>query len=278
MNFRFFIFFVALLSLISCRKDEPDYEKRNSYFKNIVPPITSDSTINCTTYNIHLGFKAYDDPWSEEAIGGSFDQINQLVEILQKIDADIIALQEVPVNRSNTIVKNFLEILAARLQMNYAFGAHGYNDAVYPVEGEWGNAILTKFKINSIHNEEVEYIDKWARRSVLNAQLQLNDTTTLNALSLHHMPTLEGIPNTADYIEQLNGPVVMMGDFNYLGEINDFELIGYSDVDSTYLKHGIDRIFYQKEYFEVLEIGHEDDVNFTSDHRAQYGILKILPD
>lgn len=269
---------LVLLSIVGCQKqNDIDYDQRTSYFNNIVASHGSDSIITCVTYNIQLGFKAYKDPWSLEDFGAGSDQIENLAAIIEQADPDIIALQEVPRNRANAIIKDFLEQLAIRLRMNYAFGAHGYNDpyGVEPVYGEWGNAILTKYHIEDISNHEVEYVDRWERRSMLDAELRINDSITLSALSLHHLSSPEGIPNTAEYVKRIDGPIVLMGDFNYVGEIETFTDIGLKDVDSTYTNHGVDRLFVRSTT-EVVEIGSLIDTIQTSDHPANYAVLQLV--
>jgi endonuclease/exonuclease/phosphatase family metal-dependent hydrolase len=94
-------------------------------------------------------------------------------------------------------------------------------------------------------------------------------------MTLHYLPIQEGIPNTAHYLKQINEPVILMGDFIYTGEINEFKEIGLYDVDSTYEKNWIDRIFYSKSYFKNIEFGSLIDSLWVSDHSANYGIIKI---
>lgn len=246
----------------------------------------SDSSIKCLTYNIQLGFKANQDPWNVENIGATYEQIENIAGIINKFKPDIITLQEVPRNRSNTEIKNFIEVLANRLKMNYAFGAHGYNDAdgVYPMSGEWGNAILSNYEIIEINNTEISHIDKWQKRSILDAKLALNDSTYIHVISLHFGNGLseynEGISNTKSYINELNSPTILMGDFNpqfgsvVLGE--DLETIGLVDSDTT-LIFGVDRIFYTEKRFSTLMVeSYYDTINWTSDHPANYCELKFI--
>ena len=282
MSNRYFIQFPALILCLvlfaSCNKtDEKDYDARTSYYHNLNSSYQSDSVVRCVTYNIQLGFKAGKDPWNKNEVGAGFDQLDSLASILRSFDADIIALQEVPRNRSNALVKDFLEKLAGKLQMNYAFGAHGYNDPydVWPVEGEWGVAILTKFKILSIVNYEIEYRSRWEKRSLLDARIKLNDTTRVHAISLHYLPSEMAIPNTASYIDKLINPVIMMGDFNYIGTIPEFDHIGFHDVDSTNSTHAIDRIFTGRGNFQVLDLGSIAGSVPLSDHPANYAVLKL---
>ena len=107
-------------------------------------------------------------------------------------------------------------MLAKELDMNFAFGSHGYNDpyGIYPVHGEWGTAILTKYKIININNVQVEYISKWEKRSMLDADIEINPAKKIHAISLHYIPIEDGIPNTVNYLKQINEPIILMGDFN----------------------------------------------------------------
>ena len=282
MNFKpahyVILILIAFFLLYGCNKyTEPDYNQRTSYYKNASTGYTSDSLLTCVTYNIQLGFMAGQDPWDKNQIGADMDQIKRIADILRSTNADIIALQEVPRNRYNAVVKGFVETLAAELGMNYAYGTHGYNDpyGVNPTEGEWGNAILTKFEIEAINNHQVEYVDKWERRSLIDATLLINAATSVHAISLHHLPSADGIPNTAAYVQTLKGEVLLMGDYNYAGEIVAFTNIGLSDVDSTYFSHGVDRLFINKNAFRVLEINQVVDTQQVSDHWANYARLQL---
>lgn len=273
------LFFILFL-LPSCNKnhDPYDYEnERTSYFKNIHEQTYEDSIIVCVTYNIQLGFKANQDPWQKDIIGANEEQIQNIADVLKQINPDIIALQEVPRNRYNAKVKDFLEKLAIKMNMNYAYGSHGFNDpnGIYPVYGEWGTAILTKYKILDISNVQIEYVDKWQKRSLLRAKIKINNSDILHTVSLHYLLIQGGITNTANYLKQIHEPIILMGDFNYTGEIPEFNELGLNDVDLTYEKNWIDRIFYSKNYFKFLEFGSLSDTIGVSDHSANYGIIKV---
>ena len=163
------------------------------------------------------------------------------------------ALQEVPLNRSNAVLKHFLDTLAVAMDMNYAFGSHGYNDpdGVWPVQGEWGNAILTKFRIKGIQNVQVEYISKWEKRSLLDAEIELNPGRSLHVVSLHYLPS-GGVPNTVAHLQTVAGPVIVMGDFNMTGDIPGFAGLGLQDADSLGPYVQIDRIFYPTASFRSM--------------------------
>lgn len=273
--------------MASCTHESHDYAlHRTSYFKNLHEQNFSDTSLVCATFNIQLGFPATKDPWNSAVTGADSLQIERIAAMIRQVDADIVALQEVPRNRYNAVIKDFIEQLAARLDMNYAFGAHGYNDptGIYPVHGEWGNAILSKYKITGIENIEVSYVDQWQKRSILSALLKVNDSFSLNAISLHYGNGLgemnEAIANTRVYIGQLKEPVILMGDSNYQWEVEkyytEFEGEGLADADSTSLT-GVDRILFTKVSFQCQEVNSwYDTVNFTSDHPLNSSLLKII--
>jgi endonuclease/exonuclease/phosphatase family metal-dependent hydrolase len=274
---------LILITLFSCKKDEIDYEnQRTAYFKNIIETPYNDSVIICVTFNIHLGFMALQDPWDKDEIGATINMVKEIARHLRILDPNIIAFQEVPLNRYNAEIKYFIEAIASEMNMNYSFGSHGYNDpsGIYPIYGEWGTAILSKYKILNINNIEVEYISKWEKRSMLDAYLEINSTTKIHAISLHYIPTEKGIPNTAKYLETFSEPTIVMGDFNYMGEIKNFTDIGVIDVDSTNFNTGVDRIFYSSGRFNCEGFGTIVDsliiypYQSISDHPANYGIFK----
>lgn len=274
--------FVILLSLvllivISCRKEEIDYENsRTSYYVNAKDSSYRDSVFRCVTFNIQLGFTLTQDPWNKDEKGVSMEQVKRIAGLLKQADPDIIALQEVPRNRYNAEVKDFLEQLAGEMKMNFAFGSHGYNDpyGIYPVYGEWGIAILTKYRIQSIRNEQIEYVSKWEKRSLLDVVIETGPDEVMHVISLHLLPSEEGILNSAKFLSKLPDPVICMGDFNYMGEIPEYSAIGFQDADSTYEKHGIDRILYTKSSFKCLELETLSDDFGISDHNAHLAVLK----
>ncbi|MBX9448829.1 MAG: hypothetical protein KL787_03560 [Taibaiella sp.] len=190
-----------LLLFIQCNKPVPvpDYENhRTSFLYNNYPSKPFDSTIKILTLNMHLGFKYTQDPWNKYETGGTDDHLEALAGLLNEFDADVIALQEVPLNRANTINKDYIEKLAKHLRMNVAFGAHGYNDAtgIYPVYGEWGNAILSKFQILEINNIEIVRISEWEKRSMLVASIKVNDDLTFALANIHYIPKLLNLSAT----------------------------------------------------------------------------------
>lgn len=228
-------------------------------------------------------------PWTASDIGATKKHLQALAQHIKTLNPDIVCLQEVARNRSNIEVKNLLEELAAELKMNYAFGAHGYNDAtgVEPVQGEWGNAVLTRFTIESMENIEVERIDVWQRRSIISVIVK-NGNKRMAVSSLHFIPTdnseslaAQHFGNTSSAYNSL--PRIIAGDFN-MGEVPKLGALGLSDalalaepnIDDT----SIDKILFSTTNFTLLQAGEHtkgfgDPTDTLSDHRAVFARLRI---
>lgn len=267
---------VIITLFLSCNTNQEDSIslERTSFFRNIINPKSSDSIIKIVTYNIKLGFGHSDDPWNPDILGSNNEQLIALTNVLKTLDADIIALQEVPKDRYNSVIKNYIEAFAEEMEMNYAFGAHGFSEpGITPPVGEWGCAILSKFEILGIENKEIYFEDVYSRRSLLNATLKVNDSLNLDAISLHWRPIEVEKPNTANYLSTLSNNYIVAGDFNRIAQIQEFIDIGLKDIDSSYTIYGVDRIFIKPSQFEVLEV--EQIPEFVSDHFPSYGKLSI---
>jgi endonuclease/exonuclease/phosphatase family metal-dependent hydrolase len=285
MRITILIIACILVGLQGCTKELYYEDSRTSFYKNLHIQSYNDTIIICLNYNIQLGFKSYQNPWDTAQTGADSEQIQNIVNVIKRFNPDIIALQEVPRNRYNTVIKNVTEELAERLDMNYAFGAHGPDDpsGIYPVHGEWGNAILTKYQILGIHNVEVSNIDDRRTRYMLDAKIRINNSVLINSITLHYGLTLtelnEGIENTKEYFGKLDNPIILIADFNYQRPIYlleaEFTELDLMDADTAYLL-GDDRILMSKDFFSPVEVGsYYDSINYTSDHAAVYCILKI---
>lgn len=264
----------GVLILLSCRKDPPAYNNERSYFKNSVCSINPDSIITILTYNVQCGFRKDQNPWNVNETGATPQQIHDLAEIVRNVNPDIILLQEVTQNRSNNEIKNFLAVFADSLKMNFAYGNHGPNDAGKPYTGIWGNAILTKFPINTIENYMVLYKNKWSTRSVLKAEIQVSANQAINCYCLHHDgKDAEEMELTTQFIKQSPLPVLVGGDFNRRYDNEELKRLNQADFFGS-RNIGIDRI-YGGFNDEVLDLGSIFKSNVVSDHFACYARVKM---
>jgi endonuclease/exonuclease/phosphatase family metal-dependent hydrolase len=261
---------IFALILFACSKDPVIPNPAHTYFKNSHFGYT-DSVVNIVTYNIQLGFTSDQNPFDEKVIGASPEQIHQLANIIRQANPNIVLLQEVPKNRCNTVVKNFIESLADSLRMNYAFG--GYGDADDKCGGTWGNAIVTEFEITEIENVVVHAIDKYRTRSVLRAKIQ-NGMEFFNIYGLHHSgKDPNEIRNTVNFIKKDTLPFIVGGDFNRTYHNPDLNLLGLEDYFNYYFT-GIDRIYGNLNADLTLR-GSIFNSNKVSDHYAMFIDLRI---
>lgn len=276
---------LLLIILISgCGKysDYDDYETRIEYYKNIRPTeILTSNELTVVTWNIQLAFAPADgNPWNETSVGGKIEHLNELSELLLSLSPDIVLLQEVPLDRENTVVKKVLDRLALKMNYNFAFGGHGFNsDGSYPTRAQWGNAILSKFPIDQIENREVINLnDIWSRRSVLKTRLKIGDGEYLNAYSLHYFvgvistdSFLSQVEKTKDFYVEENLPTIVGGDFNISRDFTD-TILNLTNCEPLSL-YSIDRIYVSND-FTVSEFYQENQESIElSDHFA--GIVKV---
>ena len=272
---------ILLLFLVmiffSCEKDLPIGDTKYSYFKNYFYNIYHDSSLTVLTYNIQLGFTSSQDPWNKHQIGATPKQVHDIAEIIRYINPGIITLQEVPMDRANTEVKNFIEALADSLNMNFAYGGHGKNapNGVLPTKGVWGNAILSKFPILEIENIEVFRKSKWDRRSVLRVLIKFNDNLWVNVYNLHHTGKDENeMEKTKKFISASKLPIILGGDFNRLYGDPEFDLLnGLQDVFNSKIPT-IDRI-YSSLNDTIYKIGRIPGSTTVSDHSAFFAKIKL---
>lgn len=165
------------------------------------------------TFNIHKGLTHFN---------ASFALHHQR-ELLQKLHADIVFLQEVQ-NANAKHSKRFAawpmsgqaEFLADAVWPEFAYG----KNSVYPA-GHHGNALLSKFPIFKSTNQDIS-AHTTEQRGMLHCEINIPDwDKPLHAICLHlglfaqwrHQQLL----SVANYIEQYvpsDAPLIIAGDFN----------------------------------------------------------------
>ncbi|MDR0996856.1 MAG: endonuclease/exonuclease/phosphatase family protein [Zoogloeaceae bacterium] len=166
-----------------------------------------------TTCNIHKGFS----PLNRKVT------IHELKAALQRLDSDIVFLQEV----SGANVKNARRLAEWPTVPQYDFLAEGQWQAAYGrnmvyAHGHHGNAILSRFPILSSRNQDVTRLT-FERRGFLHCRIALPDGQTLHCvcahLSLFGRSRRYQIRNLCAFIAQTtpDGPLIIAGDFNDWG-------------------------------------------------------------
>ncbi|WP_236696692.1 endonuclease/exonuclease/phosphatase family protein [Rhodopirellula islandica] len=154
------------------------------------------------SYNIHHG----------EGTDSKLD-LNRLAKIIQKVDPDLVALQEVDQNTRRTGVVNQIEVLAAQTGLFGQFAKQlDYGG------GEYGQAILSKHPIQAFKVHWLPGEPDRERRIVGVAEFQIHGNTFLfGTTHLHHarVDLREGQTRELDRLfAQGTLPMILAGDFN----------------------------------------------------------------
>ncbi len=105
------------------------------------------------SYNIHKGIGGIDRRYRPERI----------VETLQRYRPDVILMQEVDDQVPRSRYDRQVEVFAAELDMKY----HAFQRNVTLTRGHYGNAILSRFPLDDIHNIDLTIPLKKRRRGLL---------------------------------------------------------------------------------------------------------------
>ena len=160
------------------------------------------------SYNIHSGI----------GTDGRFD-LARVGAVIREVGADIVALQEVGDFRNLTPREDQPEHLADMLGMHMAFGPN-----VVRNNRRYGNAILSRLPILKSKNYDLS-VGRREPRGALRCDLDLGDGKQLHVFSLHLGLRLserrrqEALLLSADILREAarKDPLVVCGDFNYLG-------------------------------------------------------------
>ncbi|ATB26990.1 endonuclease/exonuclease/phosphatase family protein [Melittangium boletus] len=164
--------------------------------------------LTLVSYNIHSGI----------GTDGFFD-LERVGEVLRDIDADIIALQEVGDYRGVTPREDQPEHLAAMLGLHMAFGPNVVREG-----RRYGNAILSRLPIRQSHNYDLS-VGRREPRGALRCDLDIGGGRLLHVFCLHlglgirERRRQESLLLSSDILRDSvqREPVVVCGDFNYLG-------------------------------------------------------------
>ena len=163
-----------------------------------VPTTTFNGTLVVETYNIHFGV-GMDDKLDLERIAQ-----NLLLN-----NPDIVGLQEVETGRITSEGMDMGRWIANALNMYYYY---------YPAvnEAAFGVAILSKFPIVNVTTYELPTTE--LERVLIHADIRLNSSFTLDVfvthLGLEDDNTTAQIEFILDKTNKINGPKILMGDFN----------------------------------------------------------------
>lgn len=164
--------------------------------------------LTLVSYNIHSGV----------GTDGHFD-LERVGAVLREVDADIIALQEVGDYRGVTPREDHPEHLARLLGLHMAFGPNVVRNG-----RRYGNAILTRLPILKSKNYDLS-VGRNEPRGALRCDLDVGRGKQLHVFCLHlglgirERRRQEALLLSSDILRDAvrHDPVVVCGDFNYLG-------------------------------------------------------------
>ena len=223
-----------------------------------------------------------------------------LIELLEEEQADFLCLQEV-VSFDGEIYSllGTVEEMQSELTNPYPelYYSPGIRFDFMHKQAEWGNAILSRFPMQKKKTEftHLSFIDNfnfddydYNARNFQHCVIKTDTGKTLNLLNHHgyHIPdhkngndeTLRQMKQLGEYIDRLEGPVILAGDFNLSPSSKSLQEIN-SRLDNLPVKHRLkstrtsltrkteicDYIFVNK---QVKAIGFKAPDNVVSDHKA----------
>jgi endonuclease/exonuclease/phosphatase family metal-dependent hydrolase len=194
-------------------------------------------------------------------------------------DPDIVALQEV---KGYHQAKHIAEIL----NMNYTYINHNSIGTAW-----WGLAILSKYKIHKTNKRDTNQAGHG--RIALISEIIINNRS-YHFVNVHYfLGNYESqVYTTMEIVNEINGPVVLLGDFNRrwwdieMMPIQESFIDTCDAVSTDNSEHAkavgtgfgrIDYIFVQDKYFFVLDAGIYSMKKYreASDHYAYYTLLKF---
>lgn len=162
-------------------------------------------TLRVLTYNIHHG----------RAMDGKFDY-ERLADTIAKLEPDVIALQEVDNKTRRASGVDQAAELGKRLKMNHVFG-----NALYFSDGQYGEAVLSRFPIDQAKAHHLPYRFGNEPRTALEVRVTPDNGIPAFTFVGTHLCHQSG-KTRLEQTQELNGlfssrrdlPVIMAGDLN----------------------------------------------------------------
>lgn len=208
--------------------------------------------------------------------------MKKMAKAIGSVQPDVVALQEVRGSEQ-------ARFLAEALGMNHVYCPHGRPDL------DWGLALLSRFEIGAVRSEVIHAGSDPRIGLVCSVKAPGRDILCLN-LHYHLFGSYRNqAERTVALLQALEGPLVVMGDFNFSGAYGELAPIRERLADTfevaargteevrqrgTVLgwpRYRLDHVFLDPEHFRVeavglLPEGHRD----TSDHIGYFACLTPL--
>lgn len=171
------------------------------------PEGTDGKSLRIMTYNVH------------SCVGlDGVHSVERIARVIARENPDVVALQELDVNRQRTGGQDQAELIARFLEMNYHF-----HPSIHLEEEKYGDAILTRHPLRLVRAAELPGTPGHARepRGALWVTVDV-DGTPLHIINTHlglslrerHLQVEELLSNHWLAHPDCVGPVILCGDFN----------------------------------------------------------------
>lgn len=239
-------------------------------------PVDSSRIIRVLTYNIYHG----------ETMKGDFD-LDLIAKVIKSTNPDLVALQEVDYRTNRARKMDLATELAYRTKLIPLFGRAMYYD-----DGEYGEAILSKYTFLQTTNHPLPYSEGKEPRALLEAIVVLESGDTIRFAGTHLDHTKNDLDrrNQANEINRIYSdttfPTILTGDLNATSIspamkslFNNWTSV-YEERQGTYPSNFparmIDYILFRPaDKWRVLEKRIICDM-FASDHCAVFAVLELL--
>jgi endonuclease/exonuclease/phosphatase family metal-dependent hydrolase len=240
--------------------------------------MTTAKTLRVLSYNIHKGF----------SFGSRKFVLNWIRDSIREVGAELCLLQEVvgyheihPTRISHYPTTSQFEFLADGVWSHFTYG----KNAIY-TQGHHGNAILSKYPIESSNNLDIS-TNLFEKRGLLHAKLQVPGKGYVHVMT-SHLSLLERsrkqqIALICDYIEQTvpqGEKIIFAGDFNDWRQKTSRHLHLSAALKEAYRSvHG----HYARSFPSIFPVLALDRIYFrgftvTDARRLEGGLFKALSD
>lgn len=156
-------------------------------------------SLTIMSYNIHHG----------KSLTGR-ETLDEIKTVIEESGASIIGLQEVDSHLPRSKMKNQIKVLGEALGMEYAYGE---NLSLFG--GRYGNGILSKYPILSVEN--ILLPGSREQRGLLSVTLDVEGHPIhflVTHLGLGEKEQREQVKAISNYLDNLSGDIILVGDFN----------------------------------------------------------------
>ncbi|MFW5998860.1 MAG: endonuclease/exonuclease/phosphatase family protein [Halanaerobiaceae bacterium] len=140
--------------------------------------------------------------------------LNRTAGVINSVNPGIIGLNEVDNRLYRSNFKNQMKILSMKLGMNYVSGPN-----LKSITGNYGNGILSKYPVKKINNHELPTRNGREPRGLLETEVLIPPSFNLKVfvthLSLEKEDRVKQWEWILNYINDLEEPFILMGDFNF---------------------------------------------------------------